>query len=91
MSVIFSFCILLIVDGFIFCSHILFCFFSFRFSPLHPSKYPSPNFLEQAKSALVEHQHTIQWNEIPNQLESMGRVSLFPCCNKSKKFFLFEF
>ena len=66
-------------------------FFFFRFSPLHPSKYPFPNFLEQAKSALVEHQHTIAWNEIPNQLESLGRVSLFPCCNKSKKIFLFFF
>jgi arylsulfatase A-like enzyme len=51
-------------------------------TPLNVDEYPVESFIELVAKAVQEHQSTIPWSEIPNQLESMARASLFPCCNK---------
>ena len=55
--------------------------------PLDPTDYPKTgedgvDFLSMVKNHMIQHQETIPWDDIPNQLQSMGRASLFPCCDK---------
>jgi len=50
--------------------------------PLDESDYPTPDFIDMVQENLRKHHSTIPWDEIPNQLQSMGQVGLFPCCQK---------
>jgi hypothetical protein len=40
--------------------------------------------VEEAAAAVSRHTATIDYEQIPNQLQALGRPSLFPCCDKGK-------
>lgn len=42
------------------------------------------SLVEEAAVAVTRHKATINFAEIPNQLQSLGRPGLFPCCDKGK-------